>query len=94
MFSRIIVAIVVVVAMSSCAASGKIKELESGDWQIDCSGGFHNWSGCHNLAERICGKGGFEILSRITNEGGANVGSNDWSTAGSIISRSMVVRCL
>lgn len=93
MLNRTIAAVIVAVAMGACASSGKIKELEDGDWQIDCSGGFHNWSGCHSLAKRICGKGGFEIVSQITNEGGSNVGSNDWSAAGSIITRSMVVSC-
>ncbi len=94
MFNRTLVATTVAVVVSACAASGEFKELESGDWQIDCSGGYHNWSGCHTLAKRICGNGGFDIVSQITNEGGGNVGSKDWSATGSIVSRSMVVRCL
>ena len=91
---RTAVIILVVTLMSACASSGKTRELEEGVWQIDCSGGYHNWSGCHDFAKRICGKENFEIVSRVTNEGGSNVGSNDWSTTGSIITRSMVVRCL
>ena len=92
MFNRTIIA-VLSIALSACASSGKIVELEGGDWQIDCSGGYHDWNGCHSEAKRICGKGGFDIVSQITNEG-ARVGSNDWSAAGSVVTRSMVVRCL
>ena len=95
MFTRTKVALIVVAFVTSaCASPGTIKQLEGGDWEIDCSGGYHDWSGCHSRAKRICGKAGFDIVSQITNEGGGNVGSNDWSASGSIITRSMVVRCL
>ncbi|MCZ6853229.1 MAG: hypothetical protein O7G86_04840 [Gammaproteobacteria bacterium] len=94
MLKRTLVVVIVAIAMSACVSSGKIIALEGGGWEIDCSGGYHDWSGCHSRAKRLCGKGGFDIVSQITNEGGGNVGSNDWSAAGSIITRTMVVRCL
>lgn len=94
MFKRILVTTLAAIAVSACVSSGAIKALDGGDWEIDCSGGYHDWSGCHSRAKRVCGKGGFDIVSQITNEGSGNVGSNDWSAAGSIITRTMVVRCV
>ncbi|MFP6816326.1 MAG: hypothetical protein VB949_11755, partial [Pseudomonadales bacterium] len=64
-----------------------------GVFVLDCSGGAPTWDGCHALADKACEGSGFEIQSQVTNAGSSSIGTNDWSTAGSQITRSMVVKC-
>jgi hypothetical protein len=83
---------VLLVALAGCAADG-VRHDDDGSITINCAGGFHDWSGCYSRAESACRSSGFEILSRVTNEGSEGVGSRDWSQAGSEVSRTMVIRC-
>jgi len=89
----IALALLIAAAMSGCAASKSIEMIAPGTYALDCSGGAPTWDRCHALADRVCEGGAFEITSQVSNEGSAGVGRNDWSTAGSEITRTMVVKC-
>lgn len=78
--------------LSGCSGSG-VRENPDGTYSIECSGGYHDWSRCHGRAADVCPGGGFEIVSRVSDEGSSNVGSRDWSAAGSEVTRMLVVRC-
>lgn len=86
-------ALIMVAAMAGCASNQSIEMLAPGIYALDCSGGAPTWAGCHSLADRACKGSDFEIQSQVSNEGSTGVGTNDWSTAGSQITRSMVVKC-
>ena len=85
-------ALLVATMTTGCAADQSIEMLQPGTYALDCSGGAPTWERCHALAERACEGGPFEIKSQVSNEGSAGVGTNDWSTAGSEITRTMVVK--
>jgi len=78
--------------LSSCAARD-VRSLGDGAYSVDCSGGYHDWSACHAAARRVCRGGSVEILSQVSNEGSQGVGTRDWSTEGSEVSRRMTFRC-
>ena len=82
----------VVAALAGCATPG-IRHNEDGTVNVECAGGYHDWSACHERAARVCRPGSFEIVSRVSNEGSSGVGSRDWSAQGSVVSRTLVVRC-
>lgn len=75
-----------------CAGSG-IRENPDGTLSIECSGGYHDWSRCHDRAAGACPDGRFEIVSRVSDEGSSGVGSRDWSAAGSEVTRMLQIRC-
>ena len=79
--------------VAGCTAPATLRVNDDGTAFIDCSGGYHNWSGCHSRARRYCGAAGFDILSRLSDEGSSAVGVRDWSGAGRPVTRSLVIRC-
>jgi len=79
-------------ALAGCVASHPVRTLEDGLLQVDCPGGYHDWSVCHASARKHCGKRGFRIVAQVSDEGGA-VGTRDWSREGSEVSRTMEFRC-
>lgn len=83
---------VTLVALAGCASDG-VRRDDDGSITISCAGGYHDWSGCFSRAESACKSRGFEILSRVSNEGSDGVGSRDWSTEGSEVQRTMIIRC-
>jgi hypothetical protein len=92
-FSRIaLLGVALVLAVAGCAAEGVRRDAD-GTITIDCGGGYHDWSVCYSRADRACGSAGFDILSRVSNEGSEGVGTRDWSARGSEVSRRMVLRC-
>lgn len=78
--------------LAGCATDG-VRRNDDGTLSIDCSGGYYDWSRCHQRAATECGKQGFEIVSRVSDEASAGVGYRDWSTTGSQVQRTLVVRC-
>jgi len=80
------------VCLGACAKS-PVRALEDGILQVDCDGGYHDWSACYAAAQRHCGDRTYEIVAQVSDEGGA-VGTRDWSREGSVVSRSMEFRCV
>lgn len=83
----------VLAAAAGCAGNGAVRQNDDGTVSIECAGGYHDWSRCHERAEKVCGRAGFEIVARLSNEGSSGVGVRDWSVQGSEVARTLVVRC-
>jgi hypothetical protein len=79
--------------VAGCAATSGVRENDDGTLSVQCSGGYHDWTRCHQRATRACGDRAFDIVSRVSDEGSSSVGSRDWSRDGSEVSRTLVVRC-
>ncbi|MEQ8857187.1 MAG: hypothetical protein RIC56_00935 [Pseudomonadales bacterium] len=91
--ARLIRLAVMALMLCACASGSDVRRNEDGSISIQCSGGYHDWSGCRNRATRACGSAGFEIVSQVSDEGSSSVGTRDWSAEGSVVERTMVVRC-
>jgi len=75
------------------ACSGNpVRALDDGLLQVDCNGGYHDWSKCYTAARQYCGEREYRIVAQISDEGGA-VGTRDWSREGSEVSRTLEFRC-
>jgi hypothetical protein len=85
-------AAMIVLALAGCANEG-VRPNQDGSITVACTGGFDDWSGCYSRARATCGAAGYEILSRVSNEGSSGVGTRDWSVGGSEVSRTLVARC-
>jgi hypothetical protein len=81
------------IGLSACASNPRVQDLGDGRISVDCSGGAPSWTRCQALATEACAGRGFDVVSQVSNEGSGNVGRNDWSTAGSQVTRLMVVAC-
>jgi hypothetical protein len=86
-----VAALVAALALGGCSAGGGVRENPDGTLSIDCAGGYYDWTACHARAERACGQ--YEIVARVSNEGSSGVGTRDWSAEGSVVTRTLVVRC-
>lgn len=91
---RTLAALLLAAAFAGCAGtSDAVRRNDDGTLNVQCSGGYHDWSRCHERAAAACRPERFEIVGRVSNEGSSGVGSRDWSAAGSEVSRVLVVRC-
>lgn len=79
--------------LAACAGSQGVRHNDDGTISIECAGGYHDWTGCHERAADTCRPQGFEIVSRVSDEGSSGVGTRDWSAEGSVVQRTLVVRC-
>jgi hypothetical protein len=86
--------------IAGCAGNPQVRALPDGDLQVDCPGGYHDWSACRSAARRYCARQSdasgqplsFRVVGQISDEGGS-VGTRDWSQAGSVVTRTMAFRC-
>ena len=85
--------LVATILLTACAAPHPVRTLGDGALQVDCPGGYHDWSACHAAARKYCGKREYRVVSQTSNEGGA-VGRGDWSREGSEVARTMEFRCV
>jgi hypothetical protein len=87
-----ITGLALILLAAACTSPG-VRHNDDGTLSVECAGGYHDWSQCYQRAADACRPGAMEIVSRVSNEGSSGVGSRDWSTAGSVVSRTLVVRC-
>ena len=60
---------------------------------IDCSGGALNWGLCYEKAGQLCGSKGYVVLEKSGDSGAMATSGQYGFYAGSVISRSMVIKC-
>lgn len=82
------------VALTGCATS-KTTYLPDGSTGhvIDCSGTALNWGYCEKKAGDLCKQQGYSIVSRSGDQGAVASAGVFGGFAGSVISRSMTVKC-
>jgi hypothetical protein len=78
------------VSLGGC--SGQVKDLGDGRYSVDCPGGYHDWTRCNRAARNTCGEGNVEVDTRTSDEAG-DVGTKDWSSEGTVVSRRMIFHC-
>lgn len=83
----------VLMLAAGCASSDGVRRHDDGTISIDCAGGYYDWSRCHARAAAVCGRGGFDIVSQVSDEASQGVGTRDWSAQGSEVKRTLRVRC-
>ena len=80
--------------LSSCATANKTY-TSSGEqgYSINCSGTALNWGMCYEKAGNLCGEKGYEVLEK-TGDQGATVSGNQFGLyGGSVMNRSMIIKC-
>mgnify|MGYP001331164340 CR=1 FL=1 len=88
------VLLIVVVLIGGCATA---KQTYTADGQqgysINCSGSALNWGMCYEKAGELCGEKGYEVLDKSGDQGAMATGTQYGLFAGSIINRSMIIKC-
>ncbi len=84
----------VLVLIGGCATA---KQTYTADGQqgysINCSGSALTWGMCYEKAGKLCGENGYEVLEKSGDQGAMVTGTQYGVYGGSIISRSMIIKC-
>lgn len=62
-------------------------------YSINCSGSALTWGMCYEKAGDLCGEKGYEVLEKIGDQGMTASGTQFGVFAGSVMNRSMLIRC-
>lgn len=60
---------------------------------INCSGTGLNWGSCYEKAGEICGTRGYDVIAGGSDQGMVVAGSQYGLYGGSVMSRSMLIKC-
>ena len=60
---------------------------------INCSGGALNWGMCYEKAGDICGDRGYDVVQKSGDKGFLAGGTTYGFSAGSTISRTLIIQC-
>ena len=91
---RTFVILFVVASICGCATSKKTYTSEGKEgYSINCSGSVLNWGMCYEKAGELCNEKGYVVIEK-SGDTGALVSGNDLGLyGGSVINRSMIIRC-
>ena len=83
-----------VVCLYSCATVSKTFTPDGKEgYVINCNGTVLSWGTCYEKAGELCGAKGYEIMAK-NGDTGAVVSGNQYGVyGGSVITRSMVIKC-
>jgi len=94
MMKNLLVLIIALVFIGGCATA---KQTYTADGQqghsINCSGSALNWGMCYEKAGELCGENGYEVLEKTGDQGAMATAGQFGLFAGSIINRSMIIKC-
>ena len=81
-------------AVVGCATASQTY-LPSGEQghNITCSGTALNWGHCYEKAGEICGARGYDIVDKSGDQGATFAGNRFGLYGGSVIQRSMLIKC-
>lgn len=80
--------------LSGCATSSKTYAPDGTEaFSINCSGAGGNWGMCYEKAGDLCGTKGYEILSKDGDDGLTIAAGQNALYGGSVINRSLLIRC-
>jgi len=91
---RAILILLIVACVSGCATVSKTYTSDGKKgYVINCSGSALNWGMCYEKAGDLCGSKGYEVLEK-SGDTGATVTAGQYGLfGGSVINRSMVIKC-
>lgn len=91
---RTIVLLFIVAFLSGCATARKTYTADGKEgYSITCSGSALNWGMCYEKAGELCGSKGYEVLEKSGDQGAMLSGNQYGLYAGSVINRSMIIKC-
>ncbi len=87
--------ILLIVAFASGCATAKKTYTSDGKegYSISCSGSALNWGMCYEKAGELCGTNGYVVLEKSGDTGAVISGSQFGLYGGSVINRSMIIKC-
>lgn len=86
--------LLIVGCLSGCATASKTYTSDGKEGHvITCSGSISSWGECYDLAGKICGTAGYDILEKSGDTGATLGGGRSGFYGGSVITRIMVIQC-
>ena len=86
--------LLVVAVLGGCATSRQTYTSDGQQgYSINCSGSALNWGMCYEKAGEICGGKGYEVLQKSGDQGAMISGTQFGLFGGSVINRSMIIKC-
>lgn len=86
--------VAICVMAAGCATSSETYLPDGGEgYSISCSGAALNWGMCYEKAGKLCGARGYEIIAGGSDQGAVVSGNQFGLYGGTVINRSMLVKC-
>jgi hypothetical protein len=80
--------------IAGCATSKETFLPDGGKGHsINCSGTAGNWGMCYEKAGELCGTRGYDVIAGGADQGAVVSGSQYGLYAGSVMNRSLLIRC-
>lgn len=90
----LLIVLFAVSVLASCATSRQVHTADGEKgYLIDCSGSALSWGLCYEKAGMICGEKGYVVLEKSGDQGALVLGNQSGLYGGSIINRSMIIKC-
>jgi len=91
---RAILFLVILACVSGCATASKTFTSDGKEgYVINCSGSALNWGMCYEKAGELCREKGYVVLEKSGDTGAMVSGSQFGLFGGSVINRSMIIKC-
>ncbi|OQY00498.1 MAG: hypothetical protein B6I26_07980 [Desulfobacteraceae bacterium 4572_130] len=91
---NIFIFVVIAIFLGGCAIAKKTYTSNGKEgYSINCSGSALNWGMCYEKAGKICGSAGYEVLQKSSDQGNIIAGNQFGIYGGSLINRSMIIKC-
>jgi hypothetical protein len=89
-----IMAVTLAILLGGCATA-KTTYLPSGEqgYSIDCSGTALTWGKCYEKAGELCEARGYEIIAGGSEKGAVMSENQDTVFGGTVMQRSMLIKC-
>lgn len=89
-----IIILLFTLSLNSCATYSNTFTAEGKEgYSITCSGSALNWGMCYEKAGNLCGSKGYEVLEKNGDQGALLSGNQYGLYAGTVINRSMIIKC-
>lgn len=89
-----IILLLIATILGGCATASKTYTADGKEgYNITCSGSALNWGMCYEKAGNLCGSKGYEVLEKSGDQGALLSGNQYGLYAGSVINRSMIIKC-
>jgi hypothetical protein len=90
----LVMSLIASLLICGCATARKTYTSEGKEgYSINCSGSALNWGTCYEKAGELCGAKGYVALEKSGDTGAVVSGSQFGLYGGSVINRSMIIKC-